>query len=156
MRSVDGRFWGIVGHRWRYWVLMMIVLMNLNRLLVRYRDWVRRCHRHRDFYTDWNFNTDRDVDGNLNPDGNLDRNLNGNMLDNGYFDWIRLRYSIGLCNWYRLRHSIRYSVGLRYGNRCSNWVGNAIAVAFAESFFKTLLIVMGLERSFIGRQTHSL
>jgi hypothetical protein len=121
-------------------VLVVIMLVNLNRLLVRYRDWVWRCHWYRHFNTDGDFNTDRNVDRYFYSDWNLDRNLDG----------------VGLGDWNGLRHSVRYSVGLRDGDRCSNWVGDTVAVAFAESFFKTLFIVMGLERSFIGRQTHSL
>jgi hypothetical protein len=137
-------------------VLVVIMLVNLNRLLVRYRDWVWRCHWYRHFNTDGDFNTDRNVDRYFYSDWNLDRNLDGNVLDDGDLDGNGLRDGVGLGDWNGLRHSVRDSVGLRDGDRCSNWVGDTVAVAFAESFFKTLFIVMGLERSFIGRQTHSL
>lgn len=137
-------------------VLVVIMLVNLNRLFIRYRDWVWRCHRYGHFDTDRNFNTDRNMDRYFYSDRNLDGNLNGNVLDDRYLDGNGLRNGVGLGDWNRLRHSVRYSVGLRDGDRCSNWIGDAVAVAFAESFFKTLFIVMGLERSFIGRQTHSL
>ena len=125
-------------------MLVMIMLMNLDWLVVRHRNRIRSCYRHgyfdtdRYFYTNWNMNRYFDSNRNLN------RNLNRNMLDDGNLN----RNGLG--------DSIRDSVRLWDGDRCSNWVRNTVAVAFAESFFKTLFIMMGLERSFIGRQTHSL
>lgn len=133
---------------------MVVMLMNLNRLLVRYRDWVRRRHGHRHFDAHRNFNADRDVNGNFDPDGNLNGHLDWDVLHYGDSYWNGLRYSVRLGNGDGLRHSIRYSVGLGYGDRCSNWEWDAIA--FAESLLKSLVAVMAdFERGF-GRLTRSL
>lgn len=157
MRSVDGRFgWRIKRCRWNGYMLVMIMLVNLNWLFVRYRDRIRRCYRHGNFDTNGDFYTNWDMHRNFDSNRNLNRDLNRYVLDYGDFNRNGLGDSIGLGHRNGLRHSIRDSVRLRDGDGCSNWVRKTVAVAFAESFFKTLFIMMGLERSFIGRQTHSL
>lgn len=128
-------------------MLTMIMMMNLNRLFVSYRHWVRCCHRYRDVYTHWNFDTDWDVDGHFYSYWNSNRNLNGDVLDDWDSNGNRLRYSVGLGNGYWLGHGVRYSVGLRNGDGCRNWIGNS--VAFAKCFFKTFSVMVGSGGDFI-------
>lgn len=122
---------------------VVIVLMNLNWLFIRYRDWVWRCHWNRHFNADRHLHTDGDVNGHFDPDGHLDGHLNGHVLNDGDFDGDGLRYGVGLSHGYRLRHSVRDSVRLRDGDRLGNW--ERVGIALFESFLVGLVSVSDFE-----------
>jgi hypothetical protein len=146
---IDGSLWGIKRHRWRSVMLAMIVVMYQDRLLIRYRDCIRSCHRYRDFNSDRDFYTNWNMDRNFHPDWNMNWNLDMNVLDDRHSNRNGLWYSVGLRHRNRLRHSVRYSVRLWHGDRCSHWKRNT--VAFAESFFKTFAktVMMGSGGNFV-------